>query len=841
MSKGFLAKISFILLLFSLNACNIYRKIPSGKYLLRENKVYADSVKVKKEEVTSLIIQQPNVRILGYPILADIYMFADQHPETTFRDWVKKHSKAYKTLQQIFSKKQLLQLEFYYRDLNKFIKEIGEPAVFVDSTQTQSSKERLLFYYENQGYLDAKGNFQIQPKTKKKADVTYNIKKGKPYTIEKYEQEISSRYLKKLFDEYKKETSVKTGKVYLRKDFEDEKQRLISLFRNKGVYHFQPSYVNFYLLKDTLHNKKTIDAILNIPQRTIINKDSVLYKEFVPYHIKDVKLFITKNKNIDLENIKDSTQYQGIKIYSLGEKLKYRPKVLTKAVLINKGDLYSDKDRLRTHRLLMNLRNFKQVYIQYDENEKDSSLVANIYLLPEKRFGLKNSLDVTHSNIHNLGIKGSVEFTAKNLFKGAEVLNLSTYLMTASSKTITNPDETFFNVSELGTNLTLNIPRLLMPFGLNKYIPKYMLPRTYLTFFANTQKNIGLDQSKYVGIMGYEWRPIKERKFKLDLLNLEFITNKRPDKYFSIYSIAYDQLKDIANQVNADINENNAGDFLNDFYANYSSICQTNPEICREINAIKERKTRITQNLFIISNRFDFYYDSRKQLLQQDFYLFNTTVELAGSLLRPFAAVLNFPKNDLGQYSINGVPFAEYTKLDINFIKHWRLHKQHILAYRTFLGIAIPHGNTKNVPFASGYFGGGSNDIRAWRAYTLGPGTSGGPNEFNEGNLKFTTNLEYRFPIAGYFKGAVFADAGNIWNYHNNQTDDTTTFKGFASLKDIALGTGFGLRVDFTYFILRFDLAFKTYDPSLPENQRWLLKDVSLDKAVLNLGISYPF
>jgi len=147
-----------------------------------------------------------------------------------------------------------------------------------------------------------------------------------------------------------------------------------------------------------------------------------------------------------------------------------------------------------------------------------------------------------------------------------------------------------------------------------------------------------------------------------------------------------------------------------------------------------------------------------------------------------------------------------------------------------------------NVPFISSYFAGGSNDIRGWRAYSLGPGTSGSPNEFNEGNFKLTTNLEYRFPIAGYFKGAIFADAGNIWNINNNETDEKSRFKGIESFKDIALAAGYGLRVDFTYFVIRFDLGYKIYDPSKDVKNRWInMRKTKFNDGVLNIGISYPF
>ena len=841
MHKNLITKISLFLLLISISSCNIYRKIPPGKYLLKKNIVLVDSNKVKKEEVTSLILQQPNTHLLGiYPIWADIYMFADQHPEQTFIKWVHTHPKTAKTLEKTISRKQMIQLLLYYKHLNNIIKEIGEPPVFIDTLKSKKSAARLRYYYVNHGYLEAEAGYKMEPVNKYEGKVFYNIKRHDPFYVRKYEQDIQSPYLKELFDRYRDQSKIKIGKIFNRLDFEEEKERLTNLYRNKGVYHFQPSYIKFDLVFDTLNKKRDLEAYLNIPKRTVIKGDSVYTVDFVPYRIKDVNLIITKKKKFELDRPRDSARYDGVNIYSLDDKLRYKPGVLANSIFIKKGKLYSDEDRLRTHRLLMNLRNFKQVYIQYKEHEKDSALTANIFLISDKKFAFKTSIDITHSNIHNLGLKGGLEFSAKNLFGGAEVLNLSSYLMVASSKTLNNSHEKFFDVSELGTNLTLNFPRLLLPFGLSKYIPKYMLPRTHLTFLANTQNNIGLDRSKYVGILGYEWRPVKQKKYKVDLLNLEFITNKRPDKYFEIYTLSFDQLQAIANELGQVVTVETADEFIEQTLSD-TNLCNSRPDICMDLKSIKERKQRITQNIFIISNKFDYYLDSRKNILQQDFHLFNLTFELAGSALKPFAKLFDFPRNELGQYTINNVPFAEYVKLDLTYIKHWQMHKDHILAYRTFVGMAFPYGNSKNIPFTSSYFAGGSNDIRAWRAYTLGPGTTGGPNEFNEANLKLTTNLEYRFPLGGYFKGALFTDAGNIWNYKNNETDPRSTFKGLSSLKDIAVGVGVGLRVDFTYFIIRFDLAFKAYDPSLPPGQRWVLNKASLGNSVLNLGISYPF
>ncbi len=839
----YFTKILLFFLILGLGSCNLYRKIPEGKRLLRKNKIIVDKQNEKSDEIDALLLQQPNTTVFGYPYLADLYMLADLHPDYTYYHWIKNHPKTYRFLQRFISRKQIVQLQRYYKDINKTIMNNGEKPVFIDTVKTKLSAERLHFYYVSHAYLDTKVSYQIDTVNKHKADIVFHIKKNKPYVIKKYEQEISSTYLQKLYNEYEDKTYIKTGERYNRNNFVKEKERLTDLFRNKGVYHFQPSYVNFDLVYDTINNRYDLETFLNIPNRTITKEDTVYTEPFLPYRIKNVNIYISKNKNFDTIKKQDSLYFDQINLYSIDDKLRYKPKLLTGSVFIKKGKFYSDIDRLRTHRLLMSLQNFKQAYIQYVENKIDTTLTTNIYLIAEKRFSWKGSVDFTHSNIHDFGIKSSMSFSAKNLFRGAEVLNTSLYFMTASSKSLDKSEEQLFDVSELGTDVTLRFPRLLLPFGLNKYIPKYMLPSTYITFLANTQTNIGLDRSKYAGIFGFQWRPIKERKFKIDLINYEFITNRKAENYFKIYTLSYERLKTLLNGIGQSVTPETADLVIDSLIdENNPTFCNQYPDVCEELEAIREREERITQNIFILSNKFDFFYDSRKQALQSDFYLFNSSFELSGTALGLFATALDLPRNDLAQYTINGVPYAEYFKTDLSFVRHWQLHKEHILAYRAFVGYAIPYGNSHSVPFVSSYFAGGSNDIRGWRAYSLGPGTTGGPNEFNEANFKITTNLEYRFPLAGYFKGALFADAGNIWNIDNNETEPESAFHGLSSLKDIALATGFGLRVDFTYFIIRFDLAYKTYDPSKPLQQRWIdLKNTKLTDGVLNLGISYPF
>lgn len=200
--------------------------------------------------------------------------------------------------------------------------------------------------------------------------------------------------------------------------------------------------------------------------------------------------------------------------------------------------------------------------------------------------------------------------------------------------------------------------------------------------------------------------------------------------------------------------------------------------------------------------------------------------------------MLNRPKKN-GYYSIAGVRFSQYLKGEVHFIKHWDLGHKNVLAFKAMGGIAIPYGNANSIPFVRSFFAGGSNDNRGWRPYDLGPGSTGGPNEFNEANMKLGLNIEYRFNLLGALNSAVFVDVGNIWNVMDNVRDQRARFSTLSDLKELAVGSGIGLRYDFDFFVIRLDLGFKTYNPA-HDKKKWF-EDYNFAHSVLNVGINYPF
>ncbi len=148
--------------------------------------------------------------------------------------------------------------------------------------------------------------------------------------------------------------------------------------------------------------------------------------------------------------------------------------------------------------------------------------------------------------------------------------------------------------------------------------------------------------------------------------------------------------------------------------------------------------------------------------------------------------------------------------------------------------------DTSKVPFSKSFFAGGSNDNRAWEVYRLGPGSSGAKSEFNEANMKIAMSIEYRFNLIGKLDGALFTDLGNIWNVFDSTNDPKRTFEGLRDLNELAIGSGFGMRYNLGYFVIRLDMGLKTYNPVLETKDRWLT-DFNLKKAVFNIGLNYPF
>ncbi len=851
--RNILSKLVFITLISSIFlACSLTKRVPANKRLLTENEILVNNKKETNEAIVKQLYQQPNSNLLGYHLRLHMYNMAKVNPDSSYQAWLDKHKNTERFLAKFLSAKQVDRLgtSFFVSGMARSLKDLGEAPVIYDEERTRKSVIRLKNHYFNQGYFNTKISYELDSIKHKKISAHYKISTGKPYVYDSIAVVIQSPELDSLYKTNTRASIIKKSDQYNTAKLDEERERITSFFRNNGAYDFQKTYINFEA--DTLKSNYTTDLTLNIDNKNIKEGDTLRAEPFKLYKISEVNI-ITSNTSADIQVITDSIQYKDLNIYSKGP-LSYKPKVLRNAVFIDKDGPFSDMRRLVTSRSLSNLKVFNYPTIEYIPDTRDSlgkSLIANITLNPKKRITFNPSIDLNHSNIQDFGIQGNIGFIFRNVFKGAEILDVGFRGNIGSSASrYRNEQNTFFDILEYGADVKLTFPRFLFfPNIIDKLVDRTSFPNTSLSVGFFNQQNIGLDKQNLTGIYNYSWSHKRRNTISFDLFNLQFVRNMNPGNYFKVYRSSYNSLNRIAGTTNTNpaflddngnlnISEGGTDAFINDVLAGNTTI-QPGDADYQSVRSISERKLRLTENNLILASNIVYTYSNRFNIKDQDFFTFRTKVESAGNVLNAIAKS-NSEINENGKRTVLDVAYSQYIKGEVDFIKYFDLGNQNVLALRAFGGIAIPYGNSNNIPFSRSYFAGGSNDNRAWQSYRLGPGRSGGVNDFNEANMKLAFNAEYRFNVSGPWNMALFADAGNIWNALDNITDEEMTFNGFKSLKDLALGTGLGVRYDFSFFVIRLDLGFKTYNPANEAGEKWF-KEWNLSKTVLNVGINYPF
>lgn len=842
-------KIAILLLaFFGLVGCSSVKKLQEDELLVVKENFILNGTTLKRNPLALLSVTPPNTRLFGLPVRLNIYNLSQPNSDSLFDVWLDKKQGRKEKWNRFFSAKQLTKIRSYKQNFNLWLEENGEPPAVLSKEIVSQTAQRLNQYHRNKGYFNTTVQSTIDTLEKKRAAVHYKINTGEVFLMDSISSVIASEDVQKIYDAEKLKSLLKPNVPFENKLFEQERERLVKSFKNNGIFNFQQRSIRFKAFKDSLGKDLYIPIIVEIKNAQERIQDSLVEKPYRIRHLNDVALYINPNKS-NFTIYTDSIAYEGIKLYSVG-KLKYKPEVLTRGVLLKKGDVYSSDNRTKTYRYFSDLQNFKFPSISYEEDPQDSlGLIAKVNLTPRERFSLGFDFDVQHSNIQDIGINLGSSLLTRNVFRGAEILEFGINSNVGSSRDVAVQKSSFFNLFEIGADLRLRVPSLLIFSRYKNLIPVSKRPQTTISIGTSFQENIGLDRQNFTAAFEYNWNPKPIYTANLKLIDLEFINNKAIFNYFNVYRNSFDRLNVIAKEYpleediylpNGDLSiPTGATTFINSVLSQ-QTILLPEDEDYRAVSVINERKNRLTVNNFILGSSFSFTKNNQTNLLDEDFSQVRFKFEWAGNLINSLLDLSKKEKNENNAYGFLGLEPSQFVKTEINYIKHWRIGRERVLAFRSFAGVALPLGNSNNIPFTRSYFAGGSNDNRAWRAYKLGPGRSTRLNEFNEANLKIALNLEYRFPVFSNFKGALFMDAGNIWNVLDNVEDPAQRFDGFRDLSELALGTGIGIRYDFDYFVLRFDTAFKTYDPAQKANERWW-SQASLDRAVFNIGINYPF
>ncbi len=803
--------------------------------------------------IDNIPYQQPNTRLplINAPVRLYIYNWARPNIDSIMQAKAIDNDATRKFWTAILSRKQLDRYIQFKISFNQALKNTGEAPTIISEKLTQKTVERFDDYYSKNGWFNVKTDYNIKKDSlKKRGEVTYEVTTGKPYMIDSIKTYIKSPEADSLYNRYKSESLLKPGKQYKTLDVNAETVRLTDLFRNHGLFYFDQEYTSF--IADTVKTGHKANLELYIKNRQINAQDSVYEEPLKVHHISKVKVYTDYAYTHRNDIPKDSLAFNDYELYGY-DKINYKPRFLTDAIFIKPGDIYSDEARNRSLIRLGQLRTFRYPDLKFAQDPRDStgrSLMANFLLSPLPKFNLRANFDISRSQIQQFGIAGGGSLLIRNVLGGLETLEISGRASIGASGTKDNPS-TFFDITELGADINFTLPRIFFPLRTGGFIKPEMSPATAFTAGFGVQQNIGLDKQNITGGINYKWKPTTSNNFRFDLLDIQYIRNLNNNNYFNVYRNSYDDLNVIARNNLMDGNPlydpeaegpvleipNGAQSFINQVQDGNIAV---NPDELLQVNRIEERRQRLTEDNLILATSFTFTRNTRRDIFDDGFTSFRAKIESAGNLLRLASDGLNLAQDANGNRKVLGVVFSQYIKSELTLVKHWDFGNDNVLATRAFGGLAVPYGNSNSIPFIRSFFAGGANDNRAWQAYRLGPGRTNSPNEFNEANLKLAFNVEERFSVFGDLKGALFVDVGNIWNALDNVNDPRARFNGIKSLEDIAVGSGFGLRYDFNFFVLRFDVGFKTYDPALDKGNRWFT-NFTLNDAVLNVGINYPF
>jgi outer membrane protein assembly factor BamA len=821
-----------VLLLFFASGCNTLKKVKKDEQLLLKNKIIDRSASlfelnpdVEPTEIEGYIKQKPNRKVLVFRFYLNVYNLINE--DRTKRKKYKRDLRYDKInterikkaqienqkreVQNTKRKKKLPPKNPKLKDKDKltwreWVMSIGEPPVIYDSSLKERSTEQIKMFLKNKGYFNSTVKDSVSVK-KRKATVYYIISPSKPYKINSITYSIDDDLLAYYVFGDTANTLIKKGKNYDVDVFQNERERITKYLRNNGYYYFTKDYI-YYRIDSSLKNN-TVNIELGIKKQAIKieGQDSVKEKNHDRYYINQI--FITTDYNPKLKKTPSDTILFNDYYFLTSSGFAYKPKVITDALFISPGALYQSNNGELSYKRLSEMRAFKFINIQYIDNG-DKTLDCVILLAPILKQSFTIEGDGTNTG-GNLGTSGSFSYQNRNVFKGAEIFEIKIKGGLEIQKTLTeNKDENNniisesvipFNTLEFGPEVNLTIPRFLVPFKLR--VSKNANPKTIFKSSYNYQQRPDYTRSSLLLSYGYNWR---ETQFKRH----------------AFYPIEVNLIKLV-----------NSSDEFQEFIQNSSD-----PLLVYRYS-----------DHFLTDTRYNFIFTNQTLNKKKGFVFFRANLESSGNILRGIYNLSNawitpMPKEE-NSYTIGGVRFAQYLRADFDFRKYFILDESNSIVCRMYAGVGKPLHNLRELPLEKSFFGGGPNGMRAWKARTLGPGSFFDPSQTNfdkVGDNQFEANLEYRFNIIKVLNAAAFIDAGNIWIRKPDPNRPGADFKfNFSTLDAIAIGAGLGIRLDFSFFIIRFDAAVPIKDPALEQGSRWTFNKQPLKRTNLNFGIGYPF
>lgn len=666
---------------------------------------------------------------------------------------------------------------------------LGEPPVLFRQVDLDYNAELIQGYAENTGFFNARARAD-STESNKKVTAEYTVELGNRYTIQEINFPTDSIPLTADIKKTQENSYLKVGDPYDLTAIKDERVRIDANLKEEGYYFFNPDYLLAQVDSTVGGKEVSLDLVL---------------KNITPNRAKEQyrinKIYIYPDHSITGDTIPETSPqgetFGDLVIFDPDDN--FKPSLFDRSLLFEEGELYNRTDHNKSLNRLVNLGIFRFVDNQFKVSDSAANLLdAYYYLTPMPKKSLRLELLGKTNSANYAGSELNLSWSNRNTFRGAELLTISAF---AGFEVQVSGQNQGYNIFRIGSEANLTWPKLLTPFNIRS--SSAFVPRTMATLGYEYQARTRLyGLNSFRGSFSYLWKENVKIEHRLNVMDINYVSP------FNVSDLYQEQI------------------------------------------ALNPNLGRIIEKQLIFGPSYVFTFTNTMETNKKHTFYYQGSTDLAGNI----TGLITGANIDSGDpVTIFGVPFSQYVKVENDFRHYWRLNRGMDLASRIIVGTGIPYGNSRELPFIKQFFVGGTNSVRAFRARSVGPGRHDPDVEASSflpdqsGDLKLELNTELRADLFSIVEGAVFVDAGNIWLMNENPDKPGAEItKDF--LKELAVGTGIGLRFDLSFLILRTDLAFPLRIPYLPEGERWVFDQIDFGDSswrqqnlIFNLAIGYPF
>ena len=668
---------------------------------------------------------------------------------------------------------------------------LGKSPVLMSSVNGETRAKVATNLLHDYGYFNGSVSYkEVSQKNPKEAKVSYVIDMARPYFLDSIAYLKYPHYADSLIQSTRSLSVLKSEENFSVIKLEEERQRLSNLFRNHGYCYYRPEFTTYRA--DTLQKSGYVSL-------QVVPRNGIPAEAKKQYYIGNTSVYLT---GYDNEPPTDTLRLRTMTFYYSGKKPGIRPNALMRNVFFRKGELFSQDRQTFTQEAIARMGVFRYSEFRYEPKDttvNGDTLNVNMYATFDKPYNAELELNMTTKSTDQTGPGAVFKITRNNFQRMGANLSFEvrgSYEWQTNSNVEGNSSK--LNSYELGTSLSLDFPRLILPWKDTDLLRSRYQQKTSFKIYGNLLNRARFfNMLSFGGNVTYDFRKSRTWKHTITPFQLTFNTLMSTTERFD-------------------------------------SITATNPSLALSLG-----------DQFIPSMNYTFTYDNAR--LKRDYQLWwENSITSAGNVTSLLYAALGKDFSEKNK-KLLGTPFAQFMKFTSEIRTLFKVgEKQHIAA-RLMGGVLWSYGNQTIAPYSEQFYIGGANSLRAFTVRSLGPGTyNPGKNTKygyldQTGDIKLEANVEYRFPIFGELYGATFLDAGNVWLMRKDESrpGGELTLKNFA--KSIALNTGLGVRYDLTFLVIRLDMGIALHVPYETGKSGYYNIPKFKDGLGLHFAIGYPF